>query len=300
MAKGVVALYDNWTDAEAAIQDLLDNGFSRDQINIITRHNVKEVVQHGQAKESTVLRPAVGGMVAGGVAGGILAGLAGIALPGIGTVLVGGPLFAAVFGAHTGAVIGGLVAPFADWNLRDNEVAYYKEAIRRGDTLIAVRTEGGVSDLANSIINRHNPVNLESRVEQWRKEGWSELKQQDQEGNAVIGKEGSPSDLARQLGGENSALRAGKLPGMKPFEAHMEEFRQHFQSHYANRGGKFEDYLTAYRYGYDLANDQRYADKDWSMIEPDLRQYWEAFQPGAWQQLGEAVHFAREKARERR
>lgn len=299
MAKGVVALYDNWTDAEAAVQDLLDNGFDRNQINIVTRHNVEEVAQRGKTRESALLSPAVGGMVAGGVAGGILAGLAGIALPGIGTVLVGGPLFAAFFGANAGAVIGGLVAPFADWGLRDNDVTFYEEGIKRGGTLIAVKTEGGASDLATSIINRHNPVNLQSRVEQWRKEGWGEPKQQDREGNAVIGKEGSPADVAWQLGGEDSALRAGKLPGMKPFEAHMDEFRQHFQSHYADQGGKFEDYLTAYRYGYDLANDERYADKDWSAVEPDLRQYWETFQPGAWQRLSEAVHFAREKARER-
>src|SRR5579884_612986 len=49
----------------------------------------------------------------------------------------------------------------------------YREAARRGGTLVRVRTADERADMAADILNRFNPVDVDSRADQWRKEGWS-------------------------------------------------------------------------------------------------------------------------------
>ena len=48
----------------------------------------------------------------------------------------------------------------------------YAEAVRRGGTLVTVRTEDAFSDRVSDILNRHSPVDIEERAESWRQAGW--------------------------------------------------------------------------------------------------------------------------------
>jgi hypothetical protein len=67
-------------------------------------------------------------------------------------------------------------------------------------------------------------------------------------------------------------------------------YRRDWQTNYANLGGAYEDYEPAYRYGYALRDDPRYASRDWSAIEPDVRRDWETRYPGStWERMKAAV-----------
>jgi hypothetical protein len=317
-AKVVVGLYDHLADAHKAIRDLLVGGFKRETISLLAGDTAGEysrlVKGEATTKESNMWEGSTIGSIVGGL-GGLLIGLGALAIPGVGPVLAAGPLFGAFFGAAAGTVAGGLIGAFADWGIRDQEAHLYAEGVRRGGALVAVRVQSSDRLRASELLNRHNPIDIEQRAVQWRKEGWKgfdanarqealqdaprdpeQIRQAEHEGKALP----TVSNEAELRGGEDSALRAGKLPGLQSFEALDTDFREHYARHYANTGRSYEFYLAGYRYGYTLANDERFADKDWALIEPELRRFWEEYDAYEWDEFKDAIKFARDKARQRR
>jgi hypothetical protein len=317
-ARVVVGLYDHLSDAHKAIRDLLVNGFRRDDLNLLAGDAAGEYgrLAKGEVttKESNMWEGSTIGSIVGGL-GGLLIGLGALAIPGIGPVLAAGPLFGAFFGAAAGTVAGGFIGAFADWGIRDQDAQLYAEGVRRGGALVAVRADGPDRIRAAELLKRHNPIDIEQRAAQWRKDGWkgfdpnasqaalqnaprdpAQIRQAEQEGKALP----TAPNEAELRGGEDSALRAGKLPGVQSFEALDAEFRDHYARHYANKGRSYEYYLPGYRYGYNLANDERFADKDWSVVEPELRRYWQEFDAQHWDEFKDGIKFARDKARAKR
>ena len=78
------------------------------------------------------------------------------------------------------------------------------------------------------------------------------------------------------------------------FDAYDKAFRSHHKSHYAKAGSAYEDYSPAYRFGYDLAGDDRDSG-DWTAIEPEARKSWEKSHKGTWDQFKDAIHHGWEK-----
>ena len=65
-----------------------------------------------------------------------------------------------------------------------------------------------------------------------------------------------------------------------------DEFRQHYQTNFASSGARYEDFQPAYRGGYEMRGDSRFADTDWDTAEPELRRRWESDNPGsAWERV---------------
>ncbi|HLT45860.1 MAG TPA: PRC-barrel domain-containing protein [Rubricoccaceae bacterium] len=54
------------------------------------------------------------------------------------------------------------------------------------------------------------------------------------------------------------------------FADHEELFRRHYRDAYGDLD--YADYAPAYRFGYDVAYDDRYTDRDFEAIEPELRE----------------------------
>ena len=50
----------------------------------------------------------------------------------------------------------------------------------------------------------------------------------------------------------------------------MPEYRSRWQERYGS-SGRWEDFEPGYRYGYEMANDARYMDRDWNDLEPEFR-----------------------------
>jgi len=89
----------------------------------------------------------------------------------------------------------------------------------------------------------------------------------------------------------------GAAGGYSAFE---QEFRNDFTTRYGTAGGSYDTYAPAYRYGYDLANDPRYAGRDWDAVEADARRDWDARNAGPWEQFKNSVRYAWDRARGRR
>lgn len=173
--KTVVALYDEFEDAQSAVEDLVKDGFDRANISIVAgdRDGINPprtapVVESDDAGAEG----AVTGAVVGGIGGAIL-GITALAIPGIGPVLAAGPLIAGLVGAGVGAAVGGLVGALVDAGLPEQHAGYYAEGVRRGGTLVSVKAEDHEVDRIIDLLDLHNPIDINERVSTWREQGWT-------------------------------------------------------------------------------------------------------------------------------
>lgn len=82
--------------------------------------------------------------------------------------------------------------------------------------------------------------------------------------------------------------------------AYEPDFRTHATTAFASQGQTYEHWVLAYRYGYDLAADRRYRDRDWAATEAEARRDWEQRHHGTWEEFKEAIRYGWEKVRGRR
>lgn len=172
MTRTVTAMYDSFTAAQRAVQDLVDAGFNRDDISLIANDAA------GEYKSYTAEGDVKGNEGANfGAVTGALVGLGAMLIPGIGPVVAAGPLVAALtgagLGAAAGAITGGLTASMIDFGLDREYAGYYAEGVRRGGAMVAVRADEGRASQVESILNRHGMVDMDRRVESWRNTGWT-------------------------------------------------------------------------------------------------------------------------------
>ena len=183
MTKTAVALYDDFPSAQRTVQELADAGFQREDISLMA-NNAEGIYSDeagaAAAGTTTVADEGGGGTATGagvgaavGGIGGLLVGLGTLAIPGIGPVVAAGPLAATLVGAGTGALAGGLIGSLTDAGVPEEEAGYYAEGVRRGGTLVAVRTDDADVDRAAALMERHNPVDIETRASAWRESGWT-------------------------------------------------------------------------------------------------------------------------------
>jgi uncharacterized protein (TIGR02271 family) len=93
------------------------------------------------------------------------------------------------------------------------------------------------------------------------------------------------------------AAPARDVRGVDTYDA---DFRSHYTTSLASRGHPYERWAPGYRYGYELAGDQRYAGRDWTAIEPEARRDWEARHQGTWDEFKDTIRYAWDKVRGRR
>ena len=58
----------------------------------------------------------------------------------------------------------------------EEEAGYYAEGVRRGGTLVSVRTSDNMAARAIQIMDEFGPVDVQKRVASWRERGWTEYK----------------------------------------------------------------------------------------------------------------------------
>ena len=125
----------------------------------------------------------------------------------------------------------------------------------------------------------------------------------------VISKEGSDrtetvrdtvrkTDVDVQKTGGKAKVGEVHKTGVVHFDDLVGDFRASHKSTYGKSGQTYETYSPAYRYGYDLANDKKYAGSDWSSVEADARKSWEkSGDQGAWEDFKDAVQYGWDKVR---
>jgi hypothetical protein len=242
MTRTVVALFDDFSSANDAVRDLVNNGYSRDDLSMVANDAEGKYGQYLSSENKATMDTSatsegagVGagiGAVLGGI-GGLLIGLGALAIPGIGPVIAAGPLAAALtglagagVGAVAGGVTGGIIGALVDLGVPEESAQYYAEGVRRGGTLVTVRTADDMTDRAVDILNSHNPVDINKRSTQWRESGWTRF-----DPNA-------PAYSARTTAGTMAAgttmgeTFSGNRPEMSTvdFTNYDTDFRHHFDT----------------------------------------------------------------------
>jgi uncharacterized protein (TIGR02271 family) len=179
MAKTVVGLFDNVNEAEAVVGQLAELGIPRDQISIARQDTsaasgtaTRTAAETDAGHHGGTLTGATAGAFVGGAAG-LAASLTSLAIPGFGPILAAGPIIATLTGAGIGAAAGGLIGALVDWGVPHEEAEYYTEGVRRGGTLVTVRTDDALAERAADVMNRHNAIDIDKRAEAWRQSGWT-------------------------------------------------------------------------------------------------------------------------------
>lgn len=139
--------------ADAAYNDLVQQGISRDAISVLGRDAEG---RSGLAHDEGASAAAGAGV---GALEGLLLGAAAMLIPGIGPIVAIGPLAAALAGAVTGgvtgAVVGGLVGALEEAGVERDMARYYDERLRQGGVLVAVLTDANHADGVRAILARH-------------------------------------------------------------------------------------------------------------------------------------------------
>ena len=169
MARTVSRLYDTYGDAQRAVSGLEDAGFSASEIGMVSRYRDDKTLADTASGAAT---GATAGAVVGGGAG-LLAALGVIAIPGIGPLVAAGVLATTLVGAAGGSVVGGLIGALTDYGVSEEDAHLYSEAVRRGSTLVTVRTDDARAAKAEAILDANRPVNTRERREAYTSAGWS-------------------------------------------------------------------------------------------------------------------------------
>lgn len=174
MTTTVTGLFDHYSDAALAVDELRAAGISEDDISIVSNN------ADGRYKDSDVGEDAGTGAGIGaavGGVGGLLTGLGIMAIPGVGPVVAAGWLAATAAGAVTGAVVGGaaggLIGALTDSGVDERDAHVYAEGVRRGGTLVTAKVDEGRAAEAEAILQRSNWVDLPTRRTSYEEQGWT-------------------------------------------------------------------------------------------------------------------------------
>ena len=156
----VVAIYKSHSDAEAAVKELQQSGFDMKKLSIVGRdyHTDEHVVGYYNAGDRMKYWGQTGAFWGG--LWGFMFGSAFFFIPGVGPLLVAGPLVSWVVGALEGAVIvGGLSAIGAGLysiGIPKDSILQYETAIKTGKFVVIAHGTPEEVTSARKIINRTN------------------------------------------------------------------------------------------------------------------------------------------------
>jgi len=166
--EAVVALYDTHREAEAAVKELQKGGFNMKKLSIVGKdyHTDEQVVGYYNAGDRMKYWGKMGALWGG--LWGLLVGAAFFWVPGLGPLLVAGPLTAAIVGALENAVVvGGLSALGAGLfsiGIPKDSIVKYETAIKVNKYLLMAHgTEAEVAK-AKEILKTTKPAQLDEHV----------------------------------------------------------------------------------------------------------------------------------------
>jgi hypothetical protein len=140
MQNTVYCLASTEPQANAILTGLRNLGFPESDISVVLPN------RSADTKNISVGEDAIRGAETGGVVGGVLglvAGFAALALPGVGAILVAGPLVSALGGAVAGGVVGGLAGGSGavhPLGLPKDVSGQIEDRLRVGDIMISVQS----------------------------------------------------------------------------------------------------------------------------------------------------------------
>jgi hypothetical protein len=162
--RAVIAVFPDLDAAEAAVRRLIADGFPADRISIVGEDIESEIRINGFVTTGDVAGSgAASGAWVGGLFG-ILSGAALLFVPGVGPLVVLGPLAAGAVGAAEGALLGGTVGAVLGHFVSKKKLPKYEQLVRTGNYLLVVqgteedvtRAQQLLTDLGSTDVERHD------------------------------------------------------------------------------------------------------------------------------------------------
>jgi hypothetical protein len=162
-------VYDSYSQAEQAVVALEEAGVPSDDISLVANKYVSDQYENVDDVSATAAGAGMGAAVGGGA--GLLAGLGLLAIPGLGPVVAAGWLAATAVGAVAGSAAGGLIGALVDAGTSEEDAHVYSEAVRRGGTLLTVRTDTP-AETVTAVLDRYEPIDPAVRRREYESAGW--------------------------------------------------------------------------------------------------------------------------------
>ena len=137
----VAGIFDNELAADAAVSKLLAEGFTKDEVSLLMSDQTRDKLFSSTDDEANrAAKGAVAGATIGGALGALIASLtaAGAIITAGGSLLVSGPIVAALAGTGAGAVAGGLGGALIRAGFAADEANRYEEEIKQGKAIVIV------------------------------------------------------------------------------------------------------------------------------------------------------------------
>jgi hypothetical protein len=192
MTKTITKLFDNYADAQKAVEDLRAFGIPDPDISLVASapadvrnragdpapardRDPRAGERASEAGHDASKGAGIGGLL-GGV-GGLAAGVGLLAIPGLGPVVAAGWLVSTAVGAAAGAAAGGaaggIIGALTHAGVSEEDAHVYAESVRRGGALVSARVDDDRANEVESVLNAANTVDVTQRRSAYRAEGWS-------------------------------------------------------------------------------------------------------------------------------
>ncbi len=165
VVSSVVAVYPDRFAAERAVGQLHEAGFDLGDLSIVGRDFRETEEPYGVVSRGDYVKAgAETGSLFGGLLG-LCVGAGFLVLPGLGLVVVAGPLAAALLagieGAVAGTALGSLAGALVGWNVPKDRALKYEEHVKGGKFLIFVRSTPEVVARARSLLVAQGPDHID-------------------------------------------------------------------------------------------------------------------------------------------
>lgn len=158
--KSVIGVFDSRGQAEQAVNALRTQGFTTEEINIVSKNQSKQNNRQGsEYVEDDITDGALTGGTLGGI-GGLLVGAGALAVPGVGPILAAGPIAAALSGAVAGGIAGGLI----DWGIPAEAGKRYEQHVAQGGILAVIRSDAAKVNQAAQILRQNGAKDVETHA----------------------------------------------------------------------------------------------------------------------------------------
>jgi len=192
MTRTISRLFDDYDNAEAAVNELERMGIPHSDLSIVANNaHGRHALDRGESGLHThdhhdhdghdhdhdeIAKGAGTGAAIGGV-GGLLAGLGLLAIPGLGPIVAAGWLAStavgAAIGGGVGAATGGLVDALKHSGHTDDEANVNSEGVRRGGTLVSARVSDDRTGEVEAVLDGNGGVSADTRGSDYRSAGWT-------------------------------------------------------------------------------------------------------------------------------
>jgi hypothetical protein len=162
--KTVIALFEFEEDANRAADELVREGFQRDQIGIIAGHALSRPEEYVTANDNVEAKMvgAVGkGLAFGGGLGAVAGGVSALLVPGLAPIIIGGALATAFLGAGLGASVGGVMAALMKAGVDESDARLFEAALRHGGVVLTLQTDEANVRRAVQMLDRNGALDMD-------------------------------------------------------------------------------------------------------------------------------------------